>query len=560
MLSAGNFRNLTVDDPLLDWLERFGEARGFLRDDMAPDYDPRLDLGQFLKQKGSEFEQKVIDCIRGRATVVEIRRAPHAEALEETRRAIETKAEVIYQGALLDNEHDIFGRPDLLIRTDAMYKLVDTPQHLLHEPTGAPYAVCDIKYSTHALDKHGMIKNGKDDVSRKMQLYVYNRALAQITGIEAQLAYLIGRTWKNSKERGDGCLERLCPADMFDDKLAELLAAGMEWLRKLEQYGAEWELFPAPSVPELYPNMGNPKDAPWHKAKKEIAKELAELTLLWYVSPAGRKRAHADGIYRHDDPLCRADLFGLSAERSETLQAIIETNKGEQLVRPGRIQCDREKWHEPAPIEFYVDFETVSDLDDDFSAFPNKGGSPFIFMAGCGYVENGEWRFRAFTADRLDLDSEAKALDEWIAYMHSLSEEKGCAEPLVFHWSHAEKSFMVSSYNSAQERHGGKFPDIRWYDFLNVVRGEPVTVKGAYAFGLKAFAQAFKSHGLTETLWQDGVADGMAAMAGAWYCHREAVERGCSMRELEFMRKIEEYNEVDCKVMMEIIAYLRANH
>ena len=32
------------------------------------------------------------------------------------------------------------------------------------------------------------------------------------------------------------------------------------------------------------------------------------------------------------------------------------------------------------------------------------------------------------------------------------------------------------------------------------------------------------------------------------------------MTQVGLMDEIEQYNEVDCKVMMEIVAYLRANH
>ena len=36
--------------------------------------------------------------------------------------------------------------------------------------------------------------------------------------------------------------------------------------------------------------------------------------------------------------------------------------------------------------------------------------------------------------------------------------------------------------------------------------------------------------------------------------------KGVSMAELPLMEEIARYNEVDCKVMMEIVRYLRTNH
>ena len=49
-------------------------------------------------------------------------------------------------------------------------------------------------------------------------------------------------------------------------------------------------------------------------------------------------------------------------------------------------------------------------------------------------------------------------------------------------------------------------------------------------------------------------------MVGAWRCDEEAREKGVPMSQLPLMVEIARYNEVDCKVMMEIVRYLRANH
>jgi len=89
------------------------------------------------------------------------------------------------------------------------------------------------------------------------------------------------------------------------------------------------------------------------------------------------------------------------------------------------------------------------------------------------------------------------------------------------------------------------------------VKEQPVTVRGAFGFGLKAIAKAMREHGLIQTVWADGPADGLGAMIGAWWCQREAVQRGCSLEEIDLMQEIGAYNEVDCRVMAEVLAYLR---
>ena len=46
-------------------------------------------------------------------------------------------------------------------------------------------------------------------------------------------------------------------------------------------------------------------------------------------------------------------------------------------------------------------------------------------------------------------------------------------------------------------------------------------------------------------------------MAGAWVAAADSRARGRSLRESPVMQEIGRYNEVDCRVMAEILDYLR---
>ena len=91
------------------------------------------------------------------------------------------------------------------------------------------------------------------------------------------------------------------------------------------------------------------------------------------------------------------------------------------------------------------------------------------------------------------------------------------------------------------------------------MRAVPVTVRGAFGFGLKPLAKAMHGLGFIETTWGDGPADGMGAMVGAWWCDAEAARTGVPMPELPLMIDIGRYNEVDCRAMAELVTWLRVS-
>jgi len=235
---------------------------------------------------------------------------------------------------------------------------------------------------------------------------------------------------------------------------------------------------------------------------------------------------------------------------------------------PMRVTASEALWWVPAPAEFYVDFETSLDLNDDFSTFPAKGATPLIYMVGCGWLEDpldtGSWRFRSFTTDRLTEAEEARILDAWIGFMHGFCAARGNTldEARLFHWSSAEPSFLDTQYNSPVERHGREdCAGLPWVDLLQrVFKAEPILVGGTAGYGLKEIARALHAEGILSTLWDDGlggVDGGMAAMAGAWWADAEAAKTGGSMRDFDAVQAIERYNEIDLRVMAEILAWLR---
>ena len=526
-VSATKLRGYLLKETLGDWLDQYGKARGFVRDKLRDDYDENLDFLVFRFEQSRGFEKAVADYLGGRADLVRIGGSGREDLdnARETLAALAGGREIVHQGILWNPEDRTYGAPDFLMRSDVFDRLF--PDHLdpgeVQRPAPeleAPwhYLVVDAKFMKLKLGRglKKLLAEGSSTPAYKGQLYVYNAALGRLQGYTPPGAFLLGRGYEHNSTRqecplrSDIATERLGLVPM-DDGLRKKVEGAVGWIRRLRREGADWSPLPQPSVPEL--NRPRDSGGPWSDAISHIAKQLREAA---------------------------------------------EPDTGGPVVRPARVSAAEEHWRERPPLEFFVDFEFVHDLNDDFSAFPRSGGQEMIFMIGCGHVEDGKWKFHCFIAERLDASSETRIIGAWFAHMEELSRHFRVEVPNVFHWTGAE----LTNYRRARKRHPGEpWPDPAWFDLhASVFKAEPVSVRGAYGFGLKTVAKALHARGLIETSWGDSKVDGQGAMVGAWRCDAEAGRKGIRLADTELMEAIQEYNEVDCRVMQEILDYLRQNH
>lgn len=578
-VAAADTRDWCRNDLIVDWLNEYGEAHGFVPDRTLPGYDETFDLGRFLMHQGRAFERALIADLARRWEVVRVATRPdEARSLDAalaTYDAMRAGAPIIAGAVLRDPQLRMYGIADLLVRNDVLAALcVDAfagdPLELpvIGLSHGRHYRIVEVKFQTLEILKNGDLTTSAGELDTLAQVWSYNEAVGRLQGYTPPAAYVVGRAWRQGADRGDRCWERL--ARVRHDAvlrgrgidLRELVQQAAAWVRRVRTEGAEWRVLPVPSVPELWPNM-KAEDAGWHDAKAKIANALAELTLLPRIGIAERTRAHASGITRWDDPRLSAAILGVSPREAAFVDAVLEVNRGGgPLLRPQRLRDG--SWRMRAPVEAYVDFEFLQDLADDFSEFPRKGGQPLIFQIGCGTYRDGTWRFRQFTVDDLTLDAEARMIDDWLAHLRQLASDSAAVlgEVRLIHWSPAEQSNFERAYDNARSRHPDReWPALPWYDLLkDVVQSEPVVVRGSFSFSLKSIARAMRAQGMIATDWGEGLADGAGAMAGAWNAAVEAKRRGVALGDTETMREIARYNEVDCRVMAEILDHLRAEH
>jgi hypothetical protein len=129
----------------------------------------------------------------------------------------------------------------------------------------------DVKFTTIDLLAGGDLGNGGSQPAYKIQLFLYDRALARIQGTARTTSYLLGRGWRQTIEgderRGANAFERLgpFPADGTLARGAEperVAGEACAWIRLVRREGAGWDVLPEPSRDELRPNLANKGTAP----------------------------------------------------------------------------------------------------------------------------------------------------------------------------------------------------------------------------------------------------------------------------------------------------------
>ena len=493
-MTQRNLKNYINRDPILDWLDLYGKEKGYKRDDEFIDFDKTKNFANFIKKKNEEYREEITEKLREEYEVIEVKN------YKETKRCMKEGVECIKNGVIVDKVNRLYGKCDFLIKE------------------GGVYRVMMVKYITIKKTKGGDLLNVGNVRYYKYEMTFLNEILEVMMGEDVGYGYIMGR--RHERVRVDS----LEDGSMIED--------AVDWYRGVKKRGREWRIG---GREEMFVNMCYKNDFPWHNAKKRIAEMTDEITSVWKCGVKKRKEMHEKGIYSYKK-------MKLGEGKTEgIIKKIVEINDNNTVnVLPLIIKCDYDEWKRKEYLEFFVDFETISDL------YKDNGG--MLFQIGCGYMYERKWIYKSFVVNKLSKGEEERVTKEWLEYMGRVkSKLRVRSMTRVFHWSPSE----VSVYRKVRERYGIE-EEIRWFDLLKIFQEEPITIKGCLNFGLKNVARALNGHGLIRTTWDNTYADGMGVMMSI--CSDE------NIRNMEMMYDIVKYNEIDCKVMSEIIEYLRKNH
>lgn len=620
-----DLRNYFIDEPLLDYLKYYGYKNHSIINDPK---NSELGFFEYITQKGVEFEKHTIEklienininnenvCkskIGGRkynyVIIANDNYGLNNKKYQETINAFKNGVDIIIHGVLIDYQNKFRGVPDLLVRSDIVNEFFGQdiyPSYLCKVKNTLNnkkyhYVPIEIKYaSLQYLTDGQSLGNSANFMYYKAQVYLYGVMLSNILGVEMNYGLIIGRKYKyvNNKitYKGDKLFEKLGLIDFTNIKLTEKVQKAINWVVDLKNNGKDWKFFDKKYFsnylnksninntkncniqdlyndikdikPELFPNMNNKNDHPYHNFKKVLSSNIGEITSLWNVSLEDRNNCIKKGIFSYYDNNISVDNFKLSssAGRKKILQGFLDVNKssftGKYLYTKDDLKILKKniftkEQDKSESVDFYVDFETTTDLVDE-----NDGGKMKIFLIGMGYKDptTNNWVFKKYNVNYIDDNEVRRILIEWIDNMKSICHYYNGinSKPNIYHWAHAEKTWYNKSFYDLSLPIKYHPSTMNWIDICDGLRKNPIFIKDSYSFGLKNYAKALYNNGLITTKWEDNNIDGLGAMVCALNANKKAIEMDISLDMIPVMNEIIRYNEVDCKVLMEICDFIK---
>ena len=145
-------------------------------------------------------------------------------------------------------------------------------------------------------------------------------------------------------------------------------------------------------------------------------------------------------------------------------------------------------------------------------------------------------------------------LNEFNSFIKTILKKENKKEGIFIHWTNAEPI----NFKKAIKRHNLDNKLI-FYDLYKLFKDNKIVIKGALNYSLKTISKSLKKYNYNETIWDNNslCSNGLNAMLLAYKLYKK---NNIIYGTEPIMQDIIKYNEIDCKVMMEILYYLRNNY
>lgn len=456
-MKVNSYRNFILGDPFLDFMNINFKKLGYKRDCDFPSFDEDLLLDNYI----SKNKKKFINLISG---------------------------DIGFDFCEYECKG---GKIDLIIKTEKLHKYFSNANQF----TGIGYSILTVEYCNLNINKDGEIC----EYPIQQKYYKYKNWMLKTeciaNGIKVDYSFILGRRYTNFDNY----------KYLFENK-SEYSALKMEvdvhfdnLNRGLYTLGKN-----------IFPNMKNKNDFPWHNAKKKISERLKEITSIKGVGPKTRDQYIKNGITSY-----------------KKLDLPIVTNM-EKLSHSGMVIQDFENG-------LFVDFEILTNVYDEFVKFPHANQETVLFNIGCGYELDAEFHFDSYVA--YNLNEEYSIISKFVQFINNL-EGDSCT---IIHWTHIEKYVLhkkLKQYDIEPNK------EIKWFDLHDFFKMNNVMIKGCYNYKLKNVARMLRKYKLIQSKWDNTFSDGLGAMTG----YIKYINTG----DRQVVEDIAHYNMIDCKVLWEI--------
>ena len=581
MITQYNITHCILKDPLLSWLDQHGR----MSDRDKP--EGRFSLTRYIYNKTISFQQKIKEYIKKRTPEkmyldIDQQYHPHTQPEKykinynnqllyydrfiRTQQAIKAKIPIIFNAGLYDNDRMLYGKADILILVKYIDDFLHVPS-VFSEKEQQHYVIINTKFGTLDLRSNGMhlLTSPKQNVY-KGHLTFLNMCLAKMQNFTCTKGLLICRksnyTASSKKHKFDNCFSRIGVVDFtgIDKTYIKQVEDAIDWIRVVRSSSATILDPFKPSRFELYPNMKNKRDHPWHNYKLKLAEHLSEITRMY-------KCGLRQKIYSRDLGITnwkKLDEDTLVTSGKKTIQqitTIIKANKKHKGLNLDQVEAHSTKLPDDIDlvlnmpvIEYFVDFESANSLADNFTKFPQASGSGMIYMIGSLCVNNvsKQKTHKTYIVDRLNPTCEKQIVTQWLNDLLASTEGK-TKNIYIYHWGNAEKYLL----EKAMKQHNIVIGNLILVDLCKAFRESYVALPGSYSYSIKEIGRSLFRLGKIETIWSTDEIDGSSAMVAAWKAEEICRRENTKFKRIPFITDMIQYNYVDCKVMEEIMSYLR---
>jgi len=507
-ISASHLRYYFENDGLNYWLK-------FCNKQLCNNYNDnnynKYNFFDWLMEQGIEYEKKVINKLHKKF-----------EIIDKIRFTKERKYKMISQAYLRDEDKRMQGNVDLVIHSSEVLKLL---KNLTKEEnefikqqdlTKDFYVVADIKMSNIKINKDGFLNNDSKVKYYKSQLYFYRELVDK--NVPFSLIISKNKTENNSGNPLSKGLYSVSVINWEKENFELTYRDALSFCFNILDNGDKWKIGKKSIRDELKPNMNISQT----QIGKDIAERTGEITRLWRCGVKHRTIAKNNGFSSYKNKKLRAKHLGFKGKNEVILDSILKAYRSKKKF----IMEEKRDIPTKNGKEYFVDFEYCYYKEDTIN-----------FMIGVGYEDNNEWKFKCFYVNKLNNKEEERIYKDFIEFV---------GDNPCYHWSQAEPNTFKAGVIKYKFNKTPNFQDL-----LPLFRDNRIVFKNQFNFGLKEVSKCALEQGFIKTKWNDSIYDGLSAIT--------MVLKTVNTKDFKnTMREVSIYNEVDCKVMWELLGFLRS--